>query len=917
MQTPFNPLHLDFASGDLSFWTAEGDAFRDQPVRGDVVKASEVKIDLVPLGGDYWDGPYPVGHRGTYWIHTRNDLTGTLTSDEFTIDANYPWFSFLIGGGNDRDHLRVELLIKSSAENRQKFAPSTVSIQEQPIYSTVSLEGRGDFYRVFEATGHDSEILRRVVLDTSALRLTGEQACIRVIDTTTTNHISVDDFCFLQNLPSEMPLAEDRGDPTAPVWGFADLHSHPMASLAFSDIPFWGEPDGPIENALASCTPVHGRSVLTGGIRQLKVASFEETGEKKTLRHLLQPGHAGGGYPYFDGWPKFTTTIHQQMYIDWIKRAYEGGLRLLVALAVNNELLAQEFAGSVPVPHDDQHAVEVQIRALKAFAHQHADWMQIAYSPAEARSIVRQNKLAIVLGVEIDSPGNWRYEHDCSDDDVRMYMRHLYHNLGVRHFFPLHLANNAFGGTALYMDICNLINHFLQGRYFQVEDGNQDGVEFRLSEDPGPALRLYRILARIPLLSRKVPHTLPDYRSTSGGHVNVQGLTSRGRTLIEEIMHLGLLIDIDHMSRKTLNAVLGLAEQRDYPVISGHAWFQELSWRRDETDDVHKCSHELQRTPKQLERIRKLGGMVAPILNQGDIRAVTDVIPGLSEKVPADSAGSSKSWAQAYLYALEKMGGRSVGIGTDMHGMAGSSAPRFGFNASYYLDYSGGLRGKDARRRSLRKAQVAAQNNGVYYSTPLKDVRDGRFAGVLEGVIYDRVECDIWRAIARAHAGNAPRTSHLFLWWRQKRIENFVKGFCATTQTQLLYPARSGTLIDKVLEIGRRKALWERKAAFLVKMGQTPSEADPEPIHVLYKKMAPLWKKWAEMQGTNRPLRRSQAGKRDFDINLEGVAHYGMLPDFIQDLKNVGLSDEDLTTLFRSVEDYIQTWEKCEQRKGQ
>jgi hypothetical protein len=78
-----------------------------------------------------------------------------------------------------------------------------------------------------------------------------------------------------------------------------------------------------------------------------------------------------------------------------------------------------------------------------------------------------------------------------------------------------------------------------------------------------------------------------------------------------------------------------------------------------------------------------------------------------------------------------------------------------------------------------------------------------------------------------------------------------------------------------------------------------------------------FWKKWAEMQGTNRPLRRSQAGKRDFDINLEGVAHYGMLPDFIQDLKNVGLSDEDLTTLFRSVEDYIQTWEKCEQRKGQ
>ena len=28
---------------------------------------------------------------------------------------------------------------------------------------------------------------------------------------------------------------------------------------------------------------------------------------------------------------------------------------------------------------------------------------------------------------------------------------------------------------------------------------------------------------------------------------------------------------------------------------------------------------------------------------------------------------------------------------------------------------------------------------------------------------------------------------------------------------------------------------------------------------------------------------------RDFDYNLDGLAHYGMLPDMLQDLKNVGL----------------------------
>jgi microsomal dipeptidase-like Zn-dependent dipeptidase len=904
MQTPINPLRLDFASSDLSFWTAEGEAFQDQPVRGDQVKASEIKADLVPLGGDYWDGPYPVGHLGNYWIHTSDDLTGMLTSDEFTIDANYPWFSFLIGGRDDREHWRVELLIKSRRENRQKFGPTEASKREQQIYPIVSLEGKGEFYRVFEATGHNSETLRRVVLDTAPLQLAGERACICIVDTATSGHINVDDLHFSANCPQVTPLTEGGGDPMAPVWGIADLHAHPMASLAFVDIPFWGKPDGPIEDALASCTSVHGQGVLKGGIHQLKVTYFEESGKKKSLRDWVYPGHAGGGYPHFDGWPKFTTTIHQQMYIDWLKRAYEGGLRLLVALAINNELLAHEFASNASAPHDDRQAIEAQSSALKAFVQRHADWMEIAYSPAEARRIIRQNKLAIVLGIEIDSPGNWKHECDCSDDDVRAYARYLSHDLGIRHCFTVHLANNAFGGTALYMDLFNPLNHFLQGSYFHVEDGSLDGVEFRLGEDPGPATHLYQILARIPRPGLRASSTPPDYDSIPGGHVNVQGLTARGQTFIEEMMRFGMLIDIDHMSRKTLNAVLDLAEHHDYPVISGHAWFQELSWRSDETADIHKRPHELQRTPIQLERIRKLGGMVAPILNQGDIRAVTEILPGSPEKVTADSAGSSKSWAQAYLYALEKMGGKGVGIGTDMHGLAGSIAPRFGFDASYYLHYHGSLMGRDARRRPLRKAQIEAQTNGVRYNTPLKNVRPSRFTGILAGEIYDEVERDIWLAIALYHAGH-----HSCPWRGYKRVENFVKGFCASTETQFLRP--------RCFRIGRMQASREQRAAFLVKTGLIPSEADPESVRVLYTKMVPLWQKWADMQGTNRPLRRSCAGEHDFDINLDGVAHYGMLPDFLQDLKNSGLTDEDLTPLFRSAEDYIQTWEKCERRKGQ
>jgi hypothetical protein len=41
-------------------------------------------------------------------------------------------------------------------------------------------------------------------------------------------------------------------------------------------------------------------------------------------------------------------------------------------------------------------------------------------------------------------------------------------------------------------------------------------------------------------------------------------------------------------------------------------------------------------------------------------------------------------------------------------------------------------------------------------------------------------------------------------------------------------------------------------------------------------------------------------------ISIDGVAHRGLLPFFLQeDLKNVGLTNEDSAPLFRSAEDYV------------
>ena len=41
------------------------------------------------------------------------------------------------------------------------------------------------------------------------------------------------------------------------------------------------------------------------------------------------------------------------------------------------------------------------------------------------------------------------------------------------------------------------------------------------------------------------------------------------------------------------------------------------------------------------------------------------------------------------------------------------------------------------------------------------------------------------------------------------------------------------------------------------------------------------------------------------------MAHYGMLPDLLQDVRNSGLTAEDLAPLFRSAYDYVQMWDAC------
>ncbi|MFO0866949.1 MAG: hypothetical protein U0744_20295 [Gemmataceae bacterium] len=51
------PLNLDFETGTLQDWKAEGDAFLDQPIKGDTVKVRRGDMQSRHQG-EFWIGGY-------------------------------------------------------------------------------------------------------------------------------------------------------------------------------------------------------------------------------------------------------------------------------------------------------------------------------------------------------------------------------------------------------------------------------------------------------------------------------------------------------------------------------------------------------------------------------------------------------------------------------------------------------------------------------------------------------------------------------------------------------------------------------------------------------------------------------------------------------------------------------------------
>jgi len=530
------------------------------------------------------------------------------------------------------------------------------------------------------------------------------------------------------------PLAQWRPPnpvPPGSLRGYADLHLHMFAQYAHGGGVLVGEAydaDGGVNAAL---TQDYGTDLdlVTKDGKELPKPSCPSFFNGKCGAKLLHGDHtifddtvgigtkdgtgSNLGVPAFNGWPKWSSTTHQQVYYKWLERAWRGGLRLASMLAVTNEALCKsnkhlrtadcensmlppsqlgtldklddrmrlkpEFAGDPPLLPP----IERQLQAAYEFE-DYLDaqsggpgkgWFRIVRTPDEARQVIRAGKLAIVLGIEVDNPFGCKFGGPCTQENVTAVVQ-KYYAKGVRHIFPVHNFDNGFGSPAAWQDAINVGNAASEGRWWDADNCIQAGYGFWLDS------ALQGLIDLLGFGGQHLPG-LPSYPNGNLGFVascNSHGMTPLGEFFLGKLMDAGMVIDIDHMSVKSVDRTLTLTGMRNYPVVASHVQFFDL-YQQKFGDNAGR--HERMRTLAQLQRIRDGGGMVAAMLKddvQDTDRKGKNVTVASYDGIVDDCRHSSKAWAQAYKYGVDKMEG-PVAFGSDFNGVAGHVGPRFGSDA--------------------------------------------------------------------------------------------------------------------------------------------------------------------------------------------------------------------------------------------
>jgi microsomal dipeptidase-like Zn-dependent dipeptidase len=470
----------------------------------------------------------------------------------------------------------------------------------------------------------------------------------------------------------------DDGD----LYGIVDTHSHVLSNWGFGGGGVYhGAPFHRlgVEHALLDCAVSHGemgRQDFFGYVYDTAGNSAVDLfGLVSNLAagELSVDNHNTAGYPDFTDWPDaINRSTHQVQYYRWLERAWMAGLRLEILHATTNSLICNLSVGEGVAPSrydcEDMSAVDrildealLMERYIDAQSGgQGKGWFRIVRSPAEAREVITEGKLAVVLGIETSDLFRCnltpRPDGPVCDEAYVLDQLDEYHERGVRAIFPVHKYDNAFTPGDGSGDFIELGNFFNSGHWTNMTEdcpggglpsgfdgGNISfgGLQQPRDEYASAAPNDFSAFPDAPL-DTILPFVGEILEPSIEGHWCQNGtFTGLGETLMQGMMERGMIIEVDHLPEWSYQRAFELLEEYDYPAVGTHG----RNWDG---------------------RIYALGGV-----SKMDLGRCQD----------PDNPGSTLSDLLARVDLKAANGGYPAeGFGLDLNGFAGAPGPRFGDN---------------------------------------------------------------------------------------------------------------------------------------------------------------------------------------------------------------------------------------------
>ncbi len=376
--------------------------------------------------------------------------------------------------------------------------------------------------------------------------------------------------------------------PYSTTQGYVDAHMHLMSQEFLGGRVMCGRVWHPygITKALVDC-PDHEQA----GGRGAALEDFLSGNTPGT-------GHDPVGWPTFKYWPNPHSLTHVSSYYRWLERSWRGGQRMLTVLLVENGQLCEIY----PLKKNScDEMASVRREALRTFELQRyvdaqaggpgRGFFRIVKDPFQARRVVNQGRLAVVLGIEVSRPLGCREylgTSTCTDAQVDERLQEVY-DLGVRQMEATNKFDNAFTGVkgdgGNIGVLVNGANNKETGHFwkmatckapFGAKQDQHDHQQYNLADESGGSLGRDALFGAI-LATSGPSGAAPLY--PAGPHCNQIGLTNQGKVFLAGLVKRGMIFDPDHMSAVARKDSLDLLAKQGYSgVLSSHSWADDANY---------------------------------------------------------------------------------------------------------------------------------------------------------------------------------------------------------------------------------------------------------------------------------------------------------------------------------------------------